>query len=93
MQGMFAELVAGIDQIELEAGTATGFTLRKAERAMTAVREFAGLLGGVGKVVKAGGAWIPWLGGIGGLLENFFQWINTYASDSRRGAPVTRSPR
>ena len=54
LQAMFAELVAGIDQIELEAGDATGVTVRKAQRAATAVREFAGLLGGAGKVVKAG---------------------------------------
>ncbi|SHM44778.1 Predicted P-loop ATPase, KAP-like [Sphingobium sp. YR657] len=82
LQGMFAELVSGIDQIELEAGNATGFTLRKTERATTALREFAGLLGGVGKVVKAGGAWIPWLGGIGGLLEDFFRWMANGKSKS-----------
>jgi len=31
LQAMFAELVAGIDQIELEAGNATGVTIRKAQ--------------------------------------------------------------
>lgn len=73
LQAMFAELVAGIDQIELEAGGASGVTIRKAQRAATAVREFAGLLGGAGKVVKAGSAGIPYIGAVIGMVEDFFQ--------------------
>lgn len=73
LQAMFSELVAGIDQIELEAGDATGVTIRKAQRAATAVREFAGLLDGAGKVVKAGSAGIPGAGWLIGLLEDFFK--------------------
>jgi hypothetical protein len=72
LQAMFAELVAGIDQIELKAGDATGVTIRKAQRAATAVREFAGLLGGAGKVVKAGSAGIPVVGWLIGIAEDFF---------------------
>jgi hypothetical protein len=73
LQAMFAELVAGIDQIEFEAGDATGVTIRKAQRAATAVREFAGLLGAAGKVVKAGSAGIPVVGWLIGVAEDFFQ--------------------
>jgi len=73
LQAMFAELVAGIDQIELEAGDATGVTIRKAQRAATAVREFAGLLGGAGKVMKAGSASVPFVGSLIGMVEDFFQ--------------------
>jgi hypothetical protein len=69
LQAMFAELVAGIDQIELESGDATGVTIRKAERAATAVREFAGALGTAAKIAKAGGSWVPGLGLLGGLVE------------------------
>lgn len=73
LQAMFAELVAGIDHMELEAGNATGVTIRKAQRAATALREFAGLLGGAGKVVKAGSAGIPIVGSLIGIAEDFFQ--------------------
>lgn len=73
LQAMFAELVAGIDQIRRESGDWTGVTIRKAQRAATAVREFAGLLDGAGKVVKASSASIPHIGWLIGMAQDFFQ--------------------
>lgn len=68
---MFSELVAGIDQIEFESGDATGVSLRKAEKAATAVREFAGLLGSVGKLVKVGEPLLPGAAIAGSVVESF----------------------
>lgn len=82
LQAMFAELVAGIDQIELEAGDATGVTIRKAQRAATALREFAGLLGAAGKVVKAGSAGIPIVGSLIGVASDFFHSLGKHKPKS-----------
>lgn len=69
LAALFGELVSGIDKIELDAGDATGTTIRQFERATNVLREFADLLTGTGKVIKAANFIRPGLGLVGTVTE------------------------
>jgi predicted KAP-like P-loop ATPase len=69
LQSLFAELAAGLDQVEYRAGDSTNLTISQVKSAGTSLRDFAASLGGVGSAAKAVGIVIPWVGTVGAFVS------------------------